>query len=211
MQGPNAPVVFAAKKLDDVTSVYSREYCSLSLKDLIDHKTFMVDKPTQHQKEVLHSFVYQFIGVHVQCEQNGILHRAICPENILIQTTSDEFAADGSTLSTGDKLKLIGFRHSRPLDNGKCTKEQLAAPSTIAERYQAPEVRGRDTKKQNVRSDLYAAGHVIKDLVGGKPERYGKELEELIGSMTAETAEHRPTPLAARGFRYCAFGKEVVR
>lgn len=88
-------------------------------------------------------------------------------------------------------------------------------------------MRGRDTKKQNVRSDLYAAGHVIKDLVGGKPvantfdmsmkacchlkERYGKELEELIGSMTAETAEHRPTPLAARGFRYCAFGKEVVR
>ncbi len=101
----------------------------------------------------------------------GIVHRDVKPGNILL----DEH----------DRSQLTDFGIARPQDGETMTQTGMVM-GTI--RYLAPEV--AEGGPASERSDLYAAGGVIREVAG---EDAPPPLAELIEALTADDPEDRPS------------------
>src|SRR3954453_12489516 len=120
--------------------------------------------PEQLARELLSALAH----VHAA----GILHRDVKPANILI---------DGEGRS-----HLTDFGIARPPDATAMTQTGMVMGPA---RYLAPEV--ADGAPASERSDLYAAGRVVREVAeahGGA----GRALEGLIAGLAAEDPQQRP-------------------
>ncbi len=113
----------------------------------------------------------ELLGALAHVHAAGIVHRDIKPGNILL----DELGSS----------QLTDFGIARPQDATAMTQTGMVM-GTI--RYLAPEVAEGGLATE--RSDLYAAGGVIREVAGDDPP---PRLRELVEALTAGDPERRPS------------------
>jgi serine/threonine-protein kinase len=112
----------------------------------------------------------ELLGALAHVHAAGIVHRDVKPGNILL----DEHGS----------AHLTDFGIARPQDATAMTQTGMVMGTV---RYLAPEV--ADGALATERSDLYAAGGVIREVAGHPSPR----LRELLKALTAEDPERRPS------------------
>ena len=122
--------------------------------------------------------------------RHGVVHRDLKPANVMI--TRD-----------GAKLLDFGLAKADPGTGGEASQTELAASPTISQpltaagtilgtyQYMAPEqLEGREV---DARSDIFALGCVLYEMVTGRRAFSGKSQASLIGSIMHET----PAPVGS--------------
>ena len=107
------------------------------------------------------------------CHSNNIVHKFLCPENILLKRNCEM-----------EDIKVINFN---PWDFGKNThlNEKFSPPHFLA-----PEVCDGGF---NEKSDAWSAGAIIYFLLSGQPPFSGNTDQEIINNIkTAEVSLHSP-------------------
>ena len=112
----------------------------------------------------------ELLGALGHVHAAGIVHRDVKPGNILL----DEHGS----------AQLTDFGIARPQDATAMTQTGMVM-GTI--RYLAPEV--AEGGPATERSDLYAAGGVVREVAGDPPPR----LRELLDALTDDDPERRPS------------------
>jgi eukaryotic-like serine/threonine-protein kinase len=112
----------------------------------------------------------ELLGALAHVHAAGIVHRDVKPGNILL----DEH----------DRSHLTDFGIARGQDATTMTQTGMVMGTM---RYLAPEVAEGGAATE--RSDLYAAGGVLREVAGDRPE---PRLAALIGALTEEDPERRP-------------------
>jgi serine/threonine-protein kinase len=109
----------------------------------------------------------ELLGALAHVHAAGIVHRDIKPGNVLL----DEH----------DRSQLTDFGIARPQDATAMTQTGMVLGTA---RYLAPEVEAGEPATE--RSDLYAAGSVLREVAGDD------SLRALIGALTEQDLERRP-------------------
>ena len=117
----------------------------------------------------------ELLGALAHVHAAGIVHRDVKPGNILLD-------AEGRT-------HLTDFGIARPQDATAMTQTGMVL-GTI--RYLAPEVAAGEPATE--RSDLYAAGCVLREVSGVRPSA---RLASLVETLTSEDPERRPASAEA--------------
>ena len=117
----------------------------------------------------------ELLGALAHVHAAGIVHRDVKPGNILLD-------ADGRT-------HLTDFGIARPQDATSMTQTGMVL-GTI--RYLAPEVAAGEPATE--RSDLYAAGCVLREVAGERPP---ERLARLVAALTEDDPERRPDSAVA--------------
>jgi serine/threonine protein kinase len=130
------------------------------------------EAPSQREVEGLARELLEAIGcVHAA----GIVHRDVKPANVLLDEQGH--------------LHLTDFGIAQPEDATSLTQTGVVIGTM---RYLAPEVSAGEAA--SVRSDLYAAGVVIRELAGPEP---APRVADLIAALTAPDPGERPPSAAA--------------
>jgi Tol biopolymer transport system component/tRNA A-37 threonylcarbamoyl transferase component Bud32 len=126
-----------------------------------------------------------------QAHQRGVVHRDLKPANVML-------VQSGASRSGGLQVKLLDFGLAKltapadPAALGLTVPAELTGPGTVlgTMRYMAPEqVEGKDA---DARTDIFAFGAVLYEMLTGKKAFDGKSQPSLIAAiMNAE-----PAPLA---------------
>ncbi len=112
----------------------------------------------------------ELLGALAHVHAAGIVHRDVKPGNIL--------------LDDHDRSQLTDFGIARPQDATAMTQTGMVM-GTI--RYLAPEVAAGEPATE--RSDLYAAGGVLREIAGEDPP---PRLRELLDALTDDDPRRRP-------------------
>jgi len=142
---PNVVTVFDRGDLDGQPYLVMEYVEGTSLRDIVRHGPLPADEALRIVSSVLAALEH----AHV----NGIVHRDIKPENVL--------------LAPGGVVKVADFGLSRlldPEDKTRLTRTQLVLGTY---EYMAPEQRER-SKEADPRSDLYATGVVLYEMLTGE-------------------------------------------
>lgn len=109
-----------------------------------------------------------------EAHRQGVVHRDLKPENVLI--------------SGRDQVKLVDFGLAKPIfdDNSEAT-ELSSTGLTGTPRYMAPEqIQGTPI---DPRTDIYAFGALLYEMLTGKPAHQGSTLGEMLLAVV-----HKPVP-----------------
>lgn len=157
---PNIAKLIDSGQFTDGTSFLISEYDdALSVRDILSiHASFNDLRAAR----VIRQAAYALGEVH----QEGILHRDLRPENIVLN------AADGET----EQLKLINFGVS----NGQPTLENLP--------YKAPEV--LEGRISTIASDIYSLSVVAFEMLTGRAPFEGSTVKEVLKSQHAGLLLH---------------------
>lgn len=164
MSHPNIARLIDSGEFTDGTRFLISEYVdALSVRDILSiHGQF----DNLRAARVIRQAAYALTEAH----QDGVLHRDLRPENIILN------AAGGET----EQLKLINFGVS----NGRPTLDNLA--------YKAPEL--LDGRISTIASDIYSLSVVAFEMLTGRTPFVGSTLREIIKSQHAGQSLH-PTNL----------------
>jgi serine/threonine protein kinase len=113
----------------------------------------------------------ELLGALGHVHAAGIVHRDVKPGNIL--------------LDDHDRSQLTDFGIARPQDAETMTQTGMVLGTM---RYLAPEV--AEGEPATERSDLYAAGGVLREVAGDEPQA---PLRELIEALTEQDPQRRPS------------------
>ncbi len=137
-------------------------------------------------------YVLQACEAIVEAHELGIVHRDLKPANLFLSKR-----ADGSPL-----VKVLDFGISKALGGG--SRSQLTSASVLmgSPRYMSPE-QMMSAKEVDARTDIWALGVILYELVTGKPVWHADTMQglcALIASSPApsllELAPHAPKVLA---------------
>lgn len=109
-----------------------------------------------------------------EAHRQGVVHRDLKPENVLI--------------SGRDQVKLVDFGLAKPIfdDNSEAT-DLSSTGLTGTPRYMAPEqIQGTPI---DPRTDIYAFGALLYEMLAGKPAHVGNTLGEMLLAVV-----HKPVP-----------------
>ncbi len=136
-------------------------------------KALKLKKPEQRfTEEEVKWIADQVLAALEHAHNQNILHRDLKPANIL--------------LTPQRTIKLIDFGLSEPIRHA-LNLVQDTAPSTMILYWSPEQVAG---KALTVRSDLYALGAVIYDLLSGKPPFFTGDVYNCILHQKPEPIEH---------------------
>ncbi len=116
----------------------------------------------------------QILDGLAEAHRQGVVHRDLKPENIMI--------------SGRDQVKLLDFGLAKPIyeDAGEST-DLSHTGLTGTPRYMAPEqIQGNPI---DARTDIYALGSVLYEMISGSPAHTGKTLGEMLMAVV-----HKPAP-----------------
>lgn len=168
LQHPNLVQVFEVNEHDG-RAYFSMEYLNGgSLDDLISGRP----RPPKPAAELVRTLARAMHAAH----QQGIVHRDLKPANVLL---------------TADNVPKIGdFGLAKRLDvadGPTLTRHVLGTPS-----YMAPEQARGQSKKVDARTDVYALGTILYELLTGRPPFVGDSIMGLLVQVTDDD------PLAPR-------------
>lgn len=126
-----------------------------------------------------------------QAHQHGIIHRDLKPANVMLLSS-------GASQSGAPHVKLLDFGLAKltaaePIASAETINKDLTGPGTIlgTVRYMAPEqVEG---KPVDARTDIFALGAVLYEMLAGRKAFDGKSQPSLIAAIMNVD----PTPLSA--------------
>ncbi len=123
------------------------------------------------------SIIEQTLEALSYIHDNDIIHRDIKPSNIILKPTKDGYAA---------KLMDFGIAFLEQSDEEAITRLTTlttGGPGTPA--YMAPERIDTETfGEQSPETDLYSAGIILYELLGGSPPFHGSMTEVFTGHLT---------------------------
>lgn len=125
-------------------------------------------------------------GATHQAHLHGLIHHDICPENVLIDVHTHAVRLTGFGLASrhGD--------HHAPGDVASLRPDAASLAGNLA--YMAPERTGRLNQTADARSDLYALGCTLYELLVGAPPLSANDPLAWVHSHVAR----QPTPLSER-------------
>ena len=137
--------------------------------------------------------VQQLAGAVQHAHGRGVLHRDIKPSNILL-TRAGETSVAGAATSEHEFLpKLTDFGMAKLLERDAEETRSGAIIGTAA--YMAPEQAEGRVRELDARSDIYALGAVLYELLTGKRPHEGQSQVEILRHLLFEE------PVAPRRLR----------
>ncbi len=125
--------------------------------------------------------------------QRGVIHRDLKPSNLIV--TAPPPLGEGSTVVALPTVKILDFGLARITEGdfaGADVTEVGTVKGTLA--YMAPEQARGDTTAVDVRTDVYALGVILYELLSGvRP--YAVDASSLLASVRV-ICEQAPRPLA---------------
>lgn len=175
---PNIAQIYDAGTADDGSLYFAMELIEGS--QLLSH----CDKAKMSLEQRLRLFVQACRAVHY-AHQKGVLHRDIKPGNIMLHEAG------------GDPVvKLIDFGIAKTIDGPKWGSDGLTGTGVIGTPgYMAPESFD-PSKDLDTRSDIYALGMVLYELITGR-----NPLSDLSLAQVAQVSKTQPVPEPAEAFR----------
>lgn len=128
----------------------------------------------------------QLAGTLAELHRRGFVHRAVRPANVLFDPSR------GGALLAG-----LGFGTEVPRQRQRIEKPELVA-DTLA--YVSPEMTGRTDRLIDYRTDFYALGATLFELLTGRPPFVAHDPLELVHAHVAQPpppVEGVPPPVAA--------------
>src|SRR5882724_2869896 len=127
-------------------------------------------------------YVLQAIEAVAEAHALGIVHRDLKPENLFLTRR-----VDGSRT-----IKVLDFGISKSIILGSIDQPSLTRTATImgSPFYMSPE-QMRTPRNVDVRSDIWALGAILYDLIGGQPPYVAETIPQLCALML----ESDPSPL----------------
>jgi serine/threonine-protein kinase len=124
-------------------------------------------------------FILQACDAVGEAHANGIVHRDIKPANLFLSNQPD-----GSVI-----VKVLDFGIAKQADEevSGLTDTQLIFGSVV---YMSPE-QMKSTRDVDLKTDIYALGVTLYELIAGKPPFQAKLVPELL----VQKAQGKPTPL----------------
>lgn len=215
LQHPGIIRVLACDTADDGTT-----YLAMELLEGIPLRDWIREKNDEPSLEAALTIVHQIADAMIEVHRQGIVHRDLKPENV--------FLVRDATTRLGYRIKVLDFgiakvpptTRSEPIDTQVLTATPVMLGTAT---YMAPE-QCRDAAAVTDRTDVYALGAMLFELIAGRPpfvaddaiEMVSKHLQEvpsavrqlvpgtppllnsLIASMLAKAPETRPTMLRCR-------------
>jgi len=125
--------------------------------------------------------VEQIAGALQAAHDKGIVHRDLKPQNIFMVPTGDGH----------EVVKLLDFGISKVLHSASLRTNQGSVFGTPL--YMSPEQALGQTDKIDARTDVYALGVILYEILAGKQPHTGTNVAELIFKVLNET----PKPLSS--------------
>ncbi len=166
LRHPNIGAIYGAGRLRD-----GRPYFAMELVEGPTLDVYLAPRPSpSNRAELLHRLALAgriAEAVHY-AHQRGIIHRDLKPSNIVIPTPSEGTAATTSSAAALD-VKILDFGLARLTDDdsqGSVMSDVGTIRGTLP--YMSPEqVRG-ETQSLDVRSDVYALGVILYEMLAGE-------------------------------------------
>jgi serine/threonine-protein kinase len=130
-------------------------------------------------------WVSQAMEAIAEAHTHGIVHRDLKPANLFLTQRSDGTAS----------VKVIDFGLSKIADPGaRLDPNKLTRPTDVmgSPHYMAPE-QLRATCEADARTDIWALGAVLHELIAGRPPFQGTTMAELCAAVLTQP----PEPLSA--------------
>ena len=186
MQHDGIAKVFDAGTTDDGEPYFAMEYvdgCPIDI--YCDRNRLSIDRRLQLFGRVCDAVQH--------AHQNAVLHRDLKPDNILVAEQ------DGRAVP-----KVIDFGLAKQVDDEAARSMQTIPNGLLGTlHYMSPEQAGRGGAQLDTRSDIYALGVILYELlVGVHPLGFGGT-EDSIASKLRTICEQMPRSLAAGARSHC--------
>lgn len=188
LQHPSIAQVFEAGTYD-VAGV-EHPYFAMEFVDGAALNAYVADRNPNLEAR-LELFALICDAVHY-AHQKGIVHRDLKPANVLV--TEDTTTTDVAGKRGGGRPKILDFGVARATDaDVQVTTMRTAEAAIIGTlRYMSPEQVQGDRSKLDTRSDIYALGVMLFELLSG---RVPLELGDSIPAAIASICDDEPTRL----------------
>lgn len=147
-----------------------REGTYFLVMDFVEGQTLGEWYPDQPREATLAAFMEVCEGVH-HAHTRGVIHRDLKPDNVMIDTAGHAHVLDFGIAKTGAE------------DESASLTQDGSILGTL--RYMAPEQARGATKEVDTRSDVYALGSVLYELLAGRTPFRGS-LHELLHRVVHE-------------------------
>lgn len=196
LQHPNIVPIHEIGQLDDGRLYFTmREIRGRTLKDVIDEVHESIEDRQWKQTASGWSFrrlvdaFHEVCGAMEYAHSKGVLHRDLKPENIMLGEYGEVLVVDWGIakvlgqvdlLSQMSEMDLVSTERSQTRQHATQMGQIAGTPS-----YMSPEQAMGQVNKLDVRSDIYALGTILYEILTGKPAYYGNTGVEILQKVIA--------------------------
>ncbi len=134
--------------------------------------------------------------------QNGVIHRDLKPTNIFVTEDGASTASGGSVSTTGrrPRIKVLDFGLARVLDGDLQRVSALSDSGRFVGtiHYMSPEQARGDSRRVDVRSDIYSLGVILYELLTGSRPFGGERNPVELLRRVSEDEPRRPRSIRPR-------------
>jgi serine/threonine protein kinase len=164
----------------DGTTFFAMEYVDgMTSKQLLkQHGKLSLEKVARIARQITDALIY--------VEKNGIVHRDIKPDNIMVTHEGLAKLCDLGLAKISETEDELSSENSE--DDKETNPDLTGAGLALGTPYYISPEQARGQKKVDIRADIYCLGGTLYHLFTGTPPFTGKSAIEIMGQHLTETA-----------------------